>query len=138
MDGKLILLTLASGFLLCTMIITSVVAQPRIVGVSVSDWFKFGEVTGNWSSDDPSAIFPSLEFNETEWMLMSVTDVSGTNVTFQSIWHFTNGTEKIDYNLIDIDTGNGNGTFSVISANLNTNDTVYSLPCSTFITSCPR
>ena len=128
MKKRIILSTLALMFLLSAVVVTSVVAQPRIVGVSVGEWFNYGDITGSWSSNDPGAIFPFLEFNHTEWMRISVEDVSGTNITFQSTWHFTNGTEKIESGHIDIDTGVGNMTLSAISANLNANDTIYSSP----------
>ena len=128
MHRKLILLTLVSLFILSAMVVTLAVAQPRTVGVTLGDWFKYGDITGSWSSNDPDAVFPLLELNETEWMFMSVEDVAGTTITFQSTWHFTNGTEKTESGHIDIDTGDGNMTLSAISANLNANDTIYSSP----------
>ena len=115
-------------FLLSARVVTSAVAQPRVVGVSVGDWFKYGDITGSWSSNDPNATLPLRELNETEWMLLSVEDVSGTNITFQSIIHFTNGTEKTEGGYVDIDAGDGNMTLMAISANLNANDTIYSSP----------
>jgi len=126
MTRKIVSLTLFSMFLLSAMVVTSVVAQPRVVGVSVGDWFKYRAITGNWSSDDPNATFPLLEWNVTEWMLMSVEDVSGTNITFQSTYHLTNGNEVTQRGDVNIDTGDGNVTFSTISADLNVNDTIYS------------
>jgi len=126
MNKKIILLTLVSLFLLSAMIGTFVDAQPRIVGVTVGDWFRYGDITGSMSSNDPSAIYPFIEFNETEWLLLSVEDISGTNITFQSTWHFTNGTERTESGHIDIDTGDGNMTLSAISANLNADDATYS------------
>ena len=126
MSKKIVSLTLFSMILLSAMVVTSVVAQPRVVGVNVGDWFKYRAITANWSSDDPNATFPLLEWNVTEWMLMSVEDVSGTNITFQSTWHLTNGTEVTQRGDVDIDTGDGNMTLSAISADLNVNDTIYS------------
>ena len=126
MSKKIVSLTLFSMILLSAMVVTSVVAQPRVVGVNVGDWFKYRVITANWSSDDPNATFPLLEWNVTEWMLMSVEDVSGTNITFQSTWHLTNGTEVPQRGDVDIDTGDGNMTLSAISADLNVNDTIYS------------
>jgi len=110
------------------MVVTLVAAQPRIVGVTVGDWFKYGDITFSWSSNDPNATIPYgfEELSETEWMKMTVTDVSGTNITFQIIFHFKNGTEKTYDNIVDIDTGEGNVTMWAISANLNANDTIYS------------
>jgi len=101
MSKKIILLTLVSLFVLSAMVVTLVVAQPRIVGVTVGDWFKYGDIVVNWNTNDPNATFPPPgweifeEKNETEWLLLSVEDVSGTNITFQSTEHFKNDTERI-------------------------------------------
>jgi len=130
MNKKIVLLTLVSVFSLSAMVVTSS-AQPRIVGVNVGDWFKYGDITINWSSNDPNATFPPPgyegweELNETEWMSYSVEDISGTNITFQSTEHFKNGTERTESGYIDIDAGGGNMTYMAISANLDVNDTVY-------------
>ena len=126
MSKIIVLLAMFSVMLLSAMVVTSVVAQPRVAGVNAGDWFNYGDISGSWSSNDPNAVFPSLILNETEWMLISVEDVSGTNITLQSTIHFTNGTERNESGHIDIDTGDGNMTLSAISANLNANDTVYS------------
>lgn len=129
MNKKIILLTLVSVFLLSATIVTSS-AQTRIVGVSEGNWFKYGEITVNWSSNDPNATFPPPgyegweELNETEWMLMTVADVYGTNITIQTVQRFKNGTEKTESGDIDI-TGDGNMTIWAISANLDAGDTVY-------------
>jgi len=125
--------------MLSTMVVTLVVAQPRIVGVAVDDWFKLGDITVNWSSNDPNATFPPPgweyleEMNQTEWILFSVEGILGTNITFQATEHFKNDTDRIRSGWIDIDTGDSSEdtnetrymTGMVISANLDVNDTVY-------------
>ena len=113
-------------------------AQERIVGVTVGDWFRYGDITVSWSSNDPSATFPPPgrpwleEENETEWTLMSVQNISHTTIFFQTIKHFKNGTEKNELGFIDIVTGFGNISayvhYVAISANLTVNDTVYTGP----------
>lgn len=129
MSTKIFLLTLLLMSLLSAMIVTSS-AQTRTVGVSPGDWFK-GNITVNWSSNDPNATFPPSsyewleEMNETDWMLISVLSVSGTNITLQSTSHFKNGNETIESGWLNIDTGEGNMTWMAISANLNANDTLY-------------
>jgi hypothetical protein len=142
MKKKTVLFTLISVFLLSAMTVTSIVAQPRIVGVSVDDWSKYGEITVDWSSSDPNATFPPpywewlVTINETEWMQYSVEGVSGTNVTLQVTEHFKNDTERIRSGWIDIDTGSSSQETNettdmgimIISANLDANDTIYSSP----------
>jgi hypothetical protein len=110
--------------------VISAAAQPRMVGVDVSDWFKY-VATVDWSSNDPNATFPPPdwemleEMNETEWMLCTFESISGTNITLQFTSHFKNGTEIVENGYIDVDTGDGNMTYVVISSNLDVNDTVY-------------
>lgn len=135
MKTKIVLLTLVSVFLLSGTVVTSVAAQPRIVGVNVDDWFKYADITLNWSSNDPNATFPPsdyewlAEMNETEWELLSIVDVSATNITSQITMHYKNGTEETSGGYVDVDTGGGeNATFMVISADLNANDTIYTSP----------
>ena len=130
MIKRIVLSTLFSVFLLSAMVVTSS-AQPRTAGVTAGNWFKYGTMGVSWTSNDPSATFPPSgyefleEMNETEWLLMSVLDVSGTNVTCQGTMHYKNGTEEPYGGYVDVDTGTGNMTFMAISANLNANDTLY-------------
>jgi hypothetical protein len=131
MSEKIVLLTSFSVFLLSAMVVTSVVAQPRTVGVAAGNWFKYGTFDVNWSSNDPNATFPPsgwevfADLNKTEWGLIRVEDVSGTNVTIQQTTHFKNGTEAIEGGYVNVDTGDGNMSLVVISANLNANDAFY-------------
>jgi len=130
MSKKIVLLTLVLALLLSAMVVTSS-AQPRTAGVSVGDRFEFGDVTVTWSSNDPNAskVWYGMDlewYNQTEWMSGEVTQVSGTNVTMQSVLHFKNGTEEISGGWIDVDTGEGvNATLMLISADLNENDAIY-------------
>jgi len=122
---------LVSVVLLSVMAVTSIVAQPRIVGVAEGDWFKFETIDINWSSNHPNATFPPpgnewiAEMNETEWATMTIGAISGTNITIQMLGHYKNETEETESGYIDIETGDGNYTFQAISANLNANDTLY-------------
>lgn len=131
MNKKIVLLTSFSVFLLSAMVVTSVVAQPRTVGVVAGNWFKYGTFDVDWSSNDPNAKFPPsgwevfADLNKTEWQLLRVEDVSGTNVTIQATTHFKNGTETFEGGYVNIDTGDGNMSLVVVSANLNANDALY-------------
>jgi len=131
MKKKTVLLTFVSVFLLSAMVVTSVVAQPRIVGVTVDDWFKYGDITVNWSSNDPNATIPfNLEWmSALEWIKLTVTDVSGTNITFQIVSHLKNATDGTHDDIVVVDINTGEGSLYsawAISANLNANDTIYS------------
>ncbi len=123
---KIVLSALVSGFLLSVIVGTSVASQPRTVGVTVGDWFKYG-VAFDWSSDKPNATIPPdyEQFNKTEWMQLSIMNVSGTNVTSQLLMHFKNGTEQTLEVTTNVDAGEADGGLWIVSANLNPNDTLY-------------
>jgi hypothetical protein len=131
MKLKPVLSPLISAFLLSAMVVTGAVAQERTVGVAEGDWFIYG-LDISWNSTDPDVIFSPSEYgdweraNVTEWVKMTVTAVSGTNVSVQYLTHFENGTEEIGYGYIDVDTGDeANGTLALISVNLGVNDSIY-------------
>jgi hypothetical protein len=133
MKKRIVLLTLVSVFLLSAMVMTSAVAQERIVGVTVGGWFKYSDITVSWSSNDPwYPTFPPVgreylkEMNETEWILMSIQNISwGKWVFLEIVKHFKDGTEKTENGSVDIETGTGIMNYRIISADLNANDTIY-------------
>jgi opacity protein-like surface antigen len=139
MKSKTILLTSLSIILILSATILATLAQTRTVGVSTSDWFTHGEISVEWSTNDTSATFPPSyaswlgDLNQTEWMRTIIQGITGTNVSAQFTEHFKNGTERTRPGWIDIDTGEAtsetnttaDATFLLISANLETNDTLY-------------
>jgi len=121
-------------FVVSLVVVASVTATPvRTVGVNIGDWIKFADIDVTWSSNDPNASkMPwgmDLEmYNQTEWVRMEITQVSGTNVTIQMVQHFKNGSDETSSGWVDVDTGDGvNVTSMLISANLNENDAMYTL-----------
>jgi len=111
------------------MVVTSS-AQTRTVGVASGNWFKYGEINVTWSSNDPNA--PKAwygmnfeEYNETAWVSAEITGVSGKNVTMQYVVHFKNDTDETASSWVNVETGDGNATSMLISANLGVNDTLY-------------
>lgn len=122
---------LFAGFAFCLFIsfgfvLNLSVAQGRIVGVDVGDSFRFNH-TFDWSSSDPNATIPPYFelMSKIESTLITIFDVSGTNVTFQYVWHLKNGTDLTNFALTDVDTGAGNATNWIVSANLNQSDSIY-------------
>ena len=125
------LLTLACNFF--------VLAQLRTVGVVVGNWYKHGSISVSWQSNDTGASFPPAgwewveEWNETQWMTVTVQSISGTNITSVVAQHFGNGSDKIRSGWIDINAGNSSAqtnetmdmTFMFISASLEENHTLY-------------
>jgi hypothetical protein len=126
---------LISTFLLLALVVAAL-AQTRTIGVSVGNKFRYSS-TVSWSSNDPSATPPSdlVNINDTEWVEITITAISGTNITGQGTRHYKNGTEITAGGWVDVNTGNGeNLTAFVISANLAVGDSVYtSSPYNTWI-----
>jgi len=107
----------------------AVAAAPvRTSGVSTGDTFTYGNANFAWNSNDPTATPPTEwnGLNGTAYFRVTIESVVGTNVTTSSLLHYNNGTETTQSGWVDVDTGDGNMTFFLISANLNANDSIYS------------
>lgn len=126
----MILLLLLSGAMPGLTLATPVEenSTERVVGVKVGDWVKYGDFFVTWTSTDPTAQPPLdlIEHNKTEWVTNTVENISGTKITFQTVTHYENDTETTGVSYVDINTGEGNGTFTFISANLDPNERIYS------------
>jgi len=126
MNLRTVLLSLISTLLLFALVVVAS-AQTRTPGVSAGNMFTYS-YTANWNSNDPNATVPSelVNINETQWAEVSVTAVSGTNVTGTVTTRFENGTETTNDCWVDADTGDGNTTALFISAGLVPGDSMYS------------
>ena len=125
MNKKIVLSTLILLFLMFATVMK--VSAQRTVGVSSGDSFRYSESV-SWSSNDPNAKpDPTLiDENNTQWIQIYVTSVSGTNITFQMTGHYKNGTEVGFGGWEDIRTGNGvNSSAFFISANLDIGESVF-------------
>lgn len=118
------LLAFVSGFLLLTAIMASSImpiAAQRTVGVSVGDWAQY-DVTFSGNLTWPSPV------ELPDWVKNTVQEISDTNITFEALLHYTNGSEETEIYVLDVDTGQGNGTGLFIAANLNAGDPIYTSP----------
>jgi len=133
MNDKKILMTLVALSLVALhgLMLTVSVAQEspeRIVGVKVGDWVKYGNFLATYESNDPGAQTPPMdliEHNKTEWVTSTVESINGTKITFQTVTHYKNGTDTNSSLYVDINTGDGEGAFMFISANLSQLDNIY-------------
>jgi hypothetical protein len=122
----------ALGFPLLALLLATVTASSavplRTPGVHAGEWFKYGDISIHWNSNDPNAtIPPGMEnLNETGWMLYLVQSVVGTNITANVMTHYNNGTDVSDNGWVDVDSGNGNLTMFFVAADLGVNDSIYS------------
>jgi hypothetical protein len=106
-------------FLLCfaTMSITLAQAQ-TVVGVSQGNVFEY-DIVSHWSSLFTDTVPAELvELNQTEWIRVTVTGVSGSQIQTQSVAHYRNGTEISSDDSCDIETGEISGGLPFIAANL--------------------
>jgi len=110
-------------------LMTSVGAAPlqRIPGVKAGDSVKYGDFLALWDTEYPVAATPQnfLEANRTLWVVDTVLDVSGSNVTFETLTHYRNGTETTRVSQVDVVTGSGSGNLSFVSAGLTVGDRIY-------------
>jgi len=102
----------------------------RKVGVNVGDWVEYKNYTFSWKSNVP---FDELG-NETKSFIknhenlyslkVTVLDVSGTIVNYESLLRFKNGTEWATQTLVDVETGSYSNMW-FIAANLSAGDSIY-------------
>jgi hypothetical protein len=99
------------------------------VGVSVGDHFRwvgtYSHVTDNPNGTVPPQVSLYAFWNETEYVDRTVASISGTDVTFDTTWHFTNGTaDKTETEVISInnETGDNSHGFIIIGAGMEPGD----------------
>jgi hypothetical protein len=102
-----------------------------VPGVKEGDEFIY-DIKGSWSSDDPEVTFPESfsQLNMTDWYKITVMEVSGSEVTIEAIWRFTNGTEFTGTGAVNVETGIYNpteGFWAIYGANLRVNDRIRPL-----------
>jgi hypothetical protein len=98
-------------------------------GVKAGDWVKYA-ISVNYTTDDPNPPVNIPEIEDLEYYKVIILSVVGTNVTYDTIMHFRNGTEMSMPSWIDVSSGEMNyGAVAefgpVIAANLTAGDKVY-------------
>jgi hypothetical protein len=129
--SRLILVLIVSAIIIILAFIAftqlgSQAAQDAVPGVNVGDTFTY-DIRGYYSSNDPNATIPENfpQINMTEWFKIVVTEVSGSEVTINTTWRFSNETELNGINTIDVETGINNpidGFWAIYASNLRAND----------------
>jgi len=111
---------------LCLAVAVDVTAQDSVqVGVSPGDVFKY-DVAFFWSSTASNSTIPEywVQANTTDYIQATITEVSGTTVSIQTIQRFLNGTEISGDEVTDVSHGEG-GSLFVYAANLTAGDPLY-------------
>lgn len=103
----------------------------RKAGVNAGYWIKYG-LSATWRSNDTDATTPQyiLDSQQLAYFSNVVQSVVGTNITFNSVMHFQNGTETSVTRWVDADSGHAgigeaSGYLSFIAANLSAGDQIY-------------
>jgi len=95
----------------------------RTVGVNIGDWAMY-DVAFSWTG----TYQPDYEdMNNTEWLMIEVTAISGTVITFDGTLHFRNGSGQVTTDLTwDVAPPGSYGMgFWFIGANLSAGDSIY-------------
>ncbi len=96
------------------------------VGVHVGNIFTY-KLTGESVLGSVDAVTPAYlsEYNDTDYYQITITAVIGTNVSFNTIWRFTNGTEITSPQTLDISSGpprDSTGFWAIYPSNLKVSD----------------
>ncbi|MGD0449834.1 MAG: hypothetical protein ABSA79_02120 [Candidatus Bathyarchaeia archaeon] len=96
------------------------------VGVHVGDTFTY-KLIGVSNLTSPDAVTPDgfSIYNDTKDYTVTVTGISGTNVTLNTVWELLNGTQITSPQTIDISNGNRtdtSGFWALYPSNLNKGD----------------
>ena len=112
---------------LCTAPAGAVLAQINTPGVSVENEFVYS-LKSSWASSDPKVAMPNglADINMTDYYKVTVTAVSGANVSTHTQWHYTNGTDVETDGSVSTETTMYQGGFwAIIASNLNKKDRVH-------------
>ncbi len=116
---EMVLIVLFAAFMLFSLV-APVLSQDWTVGINVGDWFIYEGTLVSWEADSGVPFPPNEyvmyldEYNQTDWYMYTVTDITGLNVTFDVVTHWSNGTETFSTLVEDIKTS---FTMMVIGAN---------------------
>jgi hypothetical protein len=111
--------------ILCTALVGAAFAQKP--GVSVGNGFVY-RLRSSWASNDPNAVMPNglADINMTDYYKVTVTAVSGANVSIHTQWHHRNGTDVETDGSVSTETTTYQGGFwAIIASNLNEEDRVH-------------
>lgn len=99
--------------------------QTVTTGVKVGDWVKYGSISVTWDSEQMEPDPELVELNNTLWFRNEVSDIKDTLIFFKQTTQFKNETQKASVFLVDINSGEGNGTLMFASAELSTTSLLY-------------
>jgi len=127
-SGQIILLTLAITGIFLAAGLPSARASPTYApGVKPAETAVYAQTVGRWNLPGPAQP-PFDQFINLNFTTLSVTSVTGANVSADQTFSYTNDTTRSDVIQGSVATDSGNITFWFISANLTTGDPIYTTP----------
>jgi hypothetical protein len=101
----------------------------RMSGVHEGDYFTY-TMAAFWSTNNPSATVPQdlLTINSTSRYKVTISYVSGENVSTEDLWSFMNGTQTPSVTVQNVDSGASylmKGLVTVAGADLRPDDLLY-------------
>lgn len=109
------------------LLIQNCFAQARTPGVSVGMEFTYSQ-RSFWESSDPNLVQPAglADINMTDYYRVTVTGITGSNVSTHTKWHFLNGSDvEKDGSVSTETTAYQGGFWALIGSNLNASDRVH-------------
>jgi hypothetical protein len=107
--------------------------KPSVPGVHVGDTFTYS-IRGVSMLNGADAVEPAGfgQYNQTDYYKVIITDVNGSTVSLDSIWRFTNGTERNYQQTInlsdDVQSNPDTGFWAIYASNLKVNDPIHPVP----------
>ncbi len=101
-------------------------AETVVTGVVAGNTFTY-DLKSFATVNEDNVTLPqgASEYNNTEWYKVTITSVSGPTVSFNTTWHFVNGTEIENTGYVNVLTGEDNKVFwAIYPANLTVNQLV--------------
>jgi hypothetical protein len=115
--------------LLASVMVASTRALVLTPGVEMGEVFSYG-VTAYWSSSDEYASIPKeiSDYNQTDTFEVRISNVTGSNVGLFWAIYFKNESYFGEHGTVDVDTGEGYGSFvQIIAGNLNEGNLIHPL-----------
>ena len=92
--NKKLTITISLLIILCFGVVGQALAQTRTPGVKAYDYLVYN-ITTHWNPSNASEATPAtlIDLNNTKQYHVTITGISGANVTTNQLWDFVNGTE---------------------------------------------
>jgi len=122
----IVMLVIAVSIAIAAILSVQRPAETVVTGVVAGNTFTY-DLKSYITVNEDNVTLPqgASEYNNTEWYRVTITSVSGPTVSFNTTWHFVNGTEIENTGYVNVLTGEDNKVFwAIYPANLTVNQLV--------------